>query len=161
MIYESEDDILKVENPSVIIHQVNCLGYCSTGLMKRIADQYPSLFNEYHSLCGWFKDYKHQHEMLGTIQALPFPNSNNILCNAFSQKFFTDTRYEVDLDAWDLIMRKVIAQTNAKYKRDHVLYEFHCPMKIGVGMKQHEIDNLKDIVEEHFANNPIKWFYHI
>lgn len=34
-------------------------------------------------------------------------------------------------------------------------------MKIGVGMKQHEIDSLRDIVEEHFAHNPIKWFYHI
>ena len=47
--------------------------------------------------------------MLGTIQALPFPNSRNILCNAFSQKFYTDTRYEADLDAWDMILRKVIA----------------------------------------------------
>lgn len=161
MILESTDDIFKVENPSVIIHQVNCLGYGSTGLMARVANLWPELFKEYHSLCGWFKDYKAQEEMFGTIQALPIPKTNMILCNAFSQKFFSDTRYAIVPDAWDMILRKVVLQTKANFKRTGILHEFHCPSKIGIGMKPEEIEELKDIVAEHFATSRIKWVYHV
>lgn len=123
--------------------------------------EYPSLFNEYHQLCGWFKDYKHQDEMMGTIQALKFPNSDNILCNAFSQRFFSDTKYEALPDKWEQILRKVIVQTRNNFKRTGILYEFHCPDKIGIGMKPEEIDALKDLVHTYFNDIEIKFIYHI
>ena len=42
----------------------------------------------------------------------------------------------------------------------NVLYELHCPAKIGIGMKSEEIDELKEIVSHYFENSPIKWVYH-
>lgn len=131
------------------------------GIMARVAKLWPSLFDEYHKLCGWFKDYHKQNEMLGTIQALPIPGTKLILCNAFSQKFYSDTKYEALPDMWEKILRKVIASTQANYERTGTLHEFHCPAKIGVGMKSEEIDELKAVVDQYFADSKIKWVYHI
>ena len=161
MINESTEDILNPVYPSVILHQVNCLGFGSLGLMARIAKEYPALFNEYHKLCGWFKDYKLQDEMLGSIQGLKIPNSKNILCNAFSQKFYSDTKYEAMPDMWEKCLRKVISQIKANYKATGIMYEIHCPDKIGIGMKPEEIDSLKAVVNELFSDNDINFVYHI
>lgn len=161
MIQETAKDIFSVEAPSVIIHQVNCLGYGSIGLMNQVMKKWPSVFKQYHDLCGWFKDYKIQEEMFGTIQALPIPGTKMILCNAFSQKFYSDTKYESLPDEWERIIRKVISQTHKNFKNTGVLHEFHCPNKIGIGMKPEEIDELKDIVKMYFENSDISWTYHI
>ena len=160
MIDTTTDDILKCKNPSVVLQQVNCLGYGSIGLMNRIMKEYPSLFKEYHELCGWFKDFKLQEEMFGTIQALPFPDSKNILCNAFSQKFYSDTRYESLPEEWEIILRKIVSQTEANFQRTGIMYEIHCPAKIGVCMKPEEIEALRDLVEEYFAESKIPFIYH-
>ena len=161
MINETFSDILNTQNPSIIINQVNALGYGAIGLMGKIRKSYPSMFNEYHKLCGWFKDYKKQEELFGTFQAIEFPNSKNILCNAFSQRFYTDTKYEAIPDKWEMILRKIISQIKSNFKNTGILYEIHCPNKIGVGMKPEEIDSLKEIVEEYFKDNVIIWTYHI
>ena len=161
MISETVEDIFKVDVPAVVIHQVNCLGYGTHGIMARVAKQWPELFKQYHSLCGWFKDYNTQNEILGSIQALSIPGTKLILCNAFSQKFYSSTKYQSLPKEWEKIIRKVIAQTKAKYKMTNVLYELHCPAKIGIGMKYEEIDELKEIVSHYFENSPIKWVYHI
>lgn len=161
MILDTVQDIFTCTAPSVIIHQVNCLGYGSMGIMARVIKLWPSLFSEYHQLCGWFKDYHKQNDLLGSMQALPIPKTKMILCNAFSQKFYSDTKYESLPDMWNKILRKAIAQTKANFKKTGILYEFHCPNKIGVGMKPNEIDALKDVVTEHFTDSAIKWVYHI
>ena len=161
MILESTEHIFSTKTPAVVIHQVNCLGYGSQGLMKQVIKYWPDLFKEYHSLCMWFKDYKLQEEMLGSIQALPIPKTNLILCNAFSQKFYSDTKYAIVPDAWEKILRKVIGQTERNYKATNVLHEFHCPAKIGIGMNPEEINTLKEIVNQYFENSEIKWVYHI
>jgi hypothetical protein len=67
------------------------------------------MFDEYHKLCGWFKDYKLQEELFGMFQGLKFPDSNNILCNAFTQAFLSDTKYVVIFDAWEKVCRKIIS----------------------------------------------------
>ena len=144
----------------MILNQVNTLGYGSVGLMNRIMKLYPSMFDEYHELCGWFKDYKHQDELIGRFQAIPFPNSKHILCNAFSQRFFSDTKFEIIVDAWEKIIRKVISQIRKNYKKTGILYEIHCPFKIGVGMKADEIQLLKDVIDTYFTDSDIKFFYH-
>ena len=122
---------------------------------------YHSLFDEYHSLCGWFKDYNHQDELFGCFQALPIPGTKSILCNAFSQRFYSDTKYEIVPEAWEKVLRKVISQNKANYKKTGVLHEFHCPFKIGIGMKPFEIDALKEIVDLYFKDSEMKWIYHI
>lgn len=161
MISDTAENILNVQAPSLILHQVNALGYGSMGLMNKVMKLYPSMFNEYHKLCKWFNDSKHQEELLGEIQSLPFPGSKNILCNAFSQRFFSDTRYQIDLDAWEKILRKVVTQIKSNYKSTGVLYEVHCPNKIGIGMKPEEIASLKEVVDDFFADSEIKFVYHI
>lgn len=161
MILETAESIFNVQVPAVVVHQVNCLGYGSIGLMNQVMKRWPSLFKEYHDLCMWFKDYHKQDEMLGTIQALPIPKTSLILCNAFSQKFYSDTKYAIVPEAWDKILRKIIAQTEANFKRTGILHEMHCPAKIGIGMKPEEIDELKEIVKQHFQDSTIKWVYHL
>ena len=161
MITDTTDDIFSVQAPSLILHQVNCLGYGSIGIMNRVMKTWPSLFKEYHDLCGWFKDYKHQEELLGLIQSLPIPGTNLILCNAFSQRFFSDTKYEVDFEAWEKILRKVMTQVHSNQKNTGILYEVHCPNKIGISMKPEEIETLKELVDAYFQDSDITWTYHI
>lgn len=131
------------------------------GLMNRIMKTYPALFDEYHKLCGWFKDYKLQDDMLGNIQGLKIPGTKNILCNAFSQKFYSDTKYEALPEMWEKCLRKVISQTKANFKATGTLYEIHCPAKIGIGMTPEEIDALKAVVDELFTTSEIAFVYHI
>lgn len=118
------------------------------------------MFNEYHKLCGWFKDYKYQDELIGHMQAIKFPDSKNILCNAFSQRFFSDVKYEIVTEAWEKIMKMVIHQINSHAKKTGILYEIHAPFKLGVGMKADEIQILKDIIEKLFSENNINFVYH-
>ena len=158
---DTTNSILDIENPSIILHQVNTLGYGTSGLMNRIMKLYPSMFTEYHNLCGWFKDYKRQDEIFGTFQAIKFPNSKNILCNGFSQRFFTDTKYESIPEEWEKIVRKVISQIRQNQKESGILYEVHVPFKVGIGMKADEIDALKDILANYFTDSDIKLTYHI
>lgn len=84
--------------------------------MKKIRLNYPSLFNTYLELCNWHKDPKIQYEILGTIQALPFPDSKNILCNAFTQKYLSNTKFCVDFDSWHVVCKKIIVQTQKNFK---------------------------------------------
>ena len=139
---------------------MNALGYGSIGLMNRIMKLYPSMFDEYHKLCGWFKDYKHQDELIGHMQAIKFPNSRNILCNAFSQRFFSDIKYEVDVIAWEKIIRMIVNQIKSNAKKTGILYEIHAPFKLGIGMKVDEIQLLKDVVDSYFNENDINFVYH-
>ena len=140
---------------------MNALGHGSLGISARIRKFYPNMFDEYHKLCGWFKDYKLQEEIIGMFQGLPFPDSSNILCNAFGQRFLSDTKYVIDFDAWEKICRKMISQIQANNKSTGILYEIHCPYKIGHGMKPEEVDRVKEIIEEYFADSDIKFVYHI
>lgn len=119
------------------------------------------MFNEYHSLCKWHKEYEQQFELLGRMQALPFPNSSLILCNAFAQKWNTNTKYSVDLDAWELILKKIIMQIKAKAKETGIRYEIHCNYGIGSGMKPVEVEAVHELFESYFNDNDIKLIYHI
>lgn len=76
MITETYEDIFKLKKPSVIINQASALGHSAVGIMKHIRLNYPDVFKEFYNLCYWHKqEYKHQFELLGTIQALPLPNT--------------------------------------------------------------------------------------
>lgn len=162
MIQESVDDIFDTQNPSIILHQVNTLGFGSTGLMLKVRRTYPELFQKYHEFCGWFKDYKHQEEVIGSFYAYPIPNTYNILCNAFTQRFITDTKYEVDFDAWALVLKKIANQIHRYANANNgMLYEIHAPSKLGVGMKAEEIDAIKSIISEFFDESDITFTYHL
>ena len=140
---------------------MNALGHGSMGLLGRLRKDYSDMFNQYHELCGWFNDDKHQEEILGMFQGIRFPGSKNILCNAFTQRFFSDTKYGIDIDSWEKIIRKVIAQIKAHEKETGVKYEIHCPYRIGYGMKSDEIDDVKNMIEEYFADSDIEFVYHL
>ena len=161
MIQESVDDIFDLQNPSIILHQTNALGFGSTGLMLKVRNTYPSLFQEYHKLCGWFKSYKYQEQIIGMFQALPIPNTKNILCNAFAQRFITETKYEVDYDAWNVLLKKICRQIQGYAKKTGILYEIHAPSKVGIGMKPDEILAIKDIILSFFEESPIVFTYHL
>lgn len=92
---------------------------------------------------------------------MKFPKSDNILCNAFGQRFLTETKYSVDLRAWDTICRRLISQITSNANKTGVLYEIHMPNKIGYGMKPEEIDSIKDTIESYFKDSDISLTYHI
>ena len=119
------------------------------------------MFDEYHKLCGWFKDSVHQEELIGKIQALKFPNSSNILCNLFGQRFLSDTKYTIDLKAWDKMCRSMIKQIAANRDNTGILYEVHMPNKIGFGMKPEEIESIKEMLFNYFNDSEISLVYHI
>ena len=54
-----------------------------------------------------------------------------------------------------------MTQIKSNYKSTGVLYEVHCPNKIGIGMKPEEISSLKEVVDDFFADSEIKFVYHI
>lgn len=161
MITETTDDIFACRKPSVILNQVNCLGYVSAGLMGRVVKRWPALFREYHELCGWFKGYKPQHGLLGMMQALKVPGTRMILCNAFSQKYYSDTKYEALPGKWEEVLRKIAKQVEANFKATGVMHEIHCPAKIGPGLKPEETASLREAVERVFGRSEIPFIYHI
>lgn len=130
--------------------------------MKYIRTNYPDIFKEYVSLCNWHKqDYNHQFELLGTIQAFPLPNTKIILCNVFTQKYLTDTKFEVDLDAWHTVCRKIINQTKKNIKATGVIHEMHCPYNIGPGMRSEMVEEVHKVIEYYFADSEIPFIFHI
>lgn len=84
------------------------------------------------------------------------------MCNAFTQRFITDTKYEVDFDAWNLVLKKIANQIHRHANANNgLLYEIHAPSKLGVGMKPEEIDAIKDIISGFFNESDIIFTYHL
>ena len=90
-----------------------------------------------------------------------FKDTSNILLNIFSQRFLTDTKYEVDIAAWETALTKLIAQTFDYRKKAHVLYEVHAPNKLGYWISPIELAEMKKVVDKLFSDSEIKFIYHV
>ena len=168
MVFETTRDIIDgVPRNSMILVQTNSLGYGTSGVLQRISREYPSMFNEYHSFCGWFKDRQHQEEIIGSTMALKFPakdkNAGKIVACCFALKWITQTKNELCLGAWEKIARKVASQTIANYKATGTMYQIHIPKKIGVGLIESEQDEVRKILEFEFKTNhpEVDLYYHV
>lgn len=168
MTYETSRDIL-AETPanSLILVQTSTLGYATSGVMQRIARDYPAMFKEFKDFCGWFKDFKHQDEVLGTTMPLKFPpkdpNFGKIIACCFTLKWLTSSRAELKLDAWERVARKVASQTLANYKTSGAMYEVHIPAKISPGLRGFEQEQVKEILDKTFTKDypEVNLWYHI
>ena len=167
MTYETSKDILE-ETPanSLILVQTSTLGYATSGVMQRIARSYPTMFKEFKEFCSWFKDFRHQDEVIGTTMALKFPpkdpNFGKIIACCFTLKWLTSSRAELELDAWEKVARKVASQTLANYKTSGTMYEIHIPAKIGSNLKDVEQEQVKEILNKTFTKDypEVNLWYH-
>lgn len=168
MVFDTTKDIInEVPRNSMILVQTNSLGYSIGGVLQRISREYPSMFNEFHSFCGWFKDKKHQEEILGSIMALKFPekdkNFGKIIACCFALRWITPTKNELCLDAWEKIARKIATQTIANNKATGIMYQIHIPKKIGVGLTEIEQEEVRDVLTEVFKEKypEVDLWYHL
>lgn len=125
--FETTRDIIDgVLRNSMILVQTNSLEYRTNSVLQRISREYPSMFNEYHSFCGWFKDKRHQEEIIGSTMALRFPdkdkNAEKIIACCFALRWIAPTKSELCLDAWKKIARKIATQMIANYKATRSMY---------------------------------------
>lgn len=97
-IFESGADI--------IIHQVNCQGFMSTGVAEQVRLKYPEVYIAYKYKC--FRSKKEdKSDLLGTIQAV-YINDTQQIVNLFAQKNFGyDGRCYTDYKALRSCLRKV------------------------------------------------------
>lgn len=168
MIFETTNDIIDgVSKNSMILVQTNSLGYGTSGILQRLSREYPDMFNEYHKFCGWFKDKKHQEEILGSIMPLRFPekdkNSGKIIICCFALKWITQTKNELCLEAWEKIIQKVASQTIANFKATGTMYQIHIPKKIGIGLNESEQEEVRDIFDFMFKTKhpEVDLWYHL
>ena len=168
MIFETTKDIIDdVPRNSMILVQTNSLGFGTHGVLQRILREYPSMFNEYHSFCGWFKDRQHQEEIIGSTMALRFPdkdkNAGKIIACCFALRWITPTKSELCLDAWKKIARKIATQTIANHKATGTMYQIHIPKKIGVGLMEIEQEEVRDALAEVFRDKypEVDLWYHL
>lgn len=168
MIFETTNDIIDgVPKNSMILVQTNSLGYGTSGVLQRLSREYSDMFNEYHRFCGWFKDKKHQEEILGSTMPLRFPekdkNFGKIVVCCFALRWITQTKSELCLDAWEKIASKIARQTVANHKATGTMYQIHIPKKIGVGLIESEQDEVRKILEFEFKTNhpEVDLYYHV
>lgn len=168
MVFETTKDIIDdVPRTSMILVQTNTLGYGTHGVLQRLSQEYKSMFNEYREFCGWFRDKKHQEEIIGSTMSLKFPakdkNAGKIVACCFTLKWITTTKSELRLDAWRKIARKITTQTIANHKATGVVYQIHIPKKIGVGLSEFEQEEVRNILDEEFKiNHPeVDLWYHL
>lgn len=115
MIYDSDKNIVKdIEDYSVILHQVNTKGTLQQGIGNVINKTFSGWYDDYHSYCGWFDkdrswDHKdHSVEIIGSFHRYQIDGKNIIICSAFGQRGSGKEFAEIDLDAWDKILTKII-----------------------------------------------------
>lgn len=161
MIEKTVTDIFSssIEN-SVIFLNANTLGFGATGLFRRLRLEFPNIFDDYHQYCVLFKDKRLQEECIGKFYAIPFQN-NSVICFSFGQRFFSETKYELDIEAFETNLRKVAKQIKTHAQQTGVLNDLHIPYKIGNGMSPEEVEKAHQIIEQIFDDSPIKVIYHI
>lgn len=161
MIEKTITDIFssQIEN-SIIFLNTNTLGFGATGLFKRLRLEFPDVFNDYHQYCVLFKDKRLQEECIGKFYAIPF-QKKSIICFSFGQRFRSETKYELDFEAFESNLRKVSKQIKAHAQQTGILNDLHIPYKIGNGMSPDEVEKAHEIIEMIFCNSPIKVIYHV
>lgn len=161
MIEKTGNDIFKsTEKNSVLFLNTNTLGFGATGIFRRLRLEFPETFNEYHNHCLPFRDKKLQEECIGRFFAIPFQNSS-VICFSFGQRFFSETKYALDVEAFKGNVRKVKKQIMFHAKQTGKLDELHIPYRIGNGMTPEEVEVARSIIEEEFIDSPIHVVFHV
>lgn len=154
MIYETENNILRdIDDCSVIMHQVNCSGVLQPGIAMSICKQYPSWYQDYHGYCKWFAD-GHEDEILGTFHRhQPDPKRDVLICSVFAQMRGGKYATEVDLDAWEKVLKKVKYQTARAIRTTGKNWTIHVMRNIGSSSKSIQNEELMDLFNEIFGND--------
>lgn len=169
MVFETTSDIFGgVPSSSLILVQTNVLGYGASGLLLKIAREYPDKMKEFREFCGWFKDYKKQEEIIGTTFNMRFEdkqdtaNFGKIIACCFTLKWLTHSRNELRLDAWEKIAKKVAKQTAANFKATGTMYQVHIPAKIGSNLSEDEVKQVHEILDHVFKTEypNVDLYYH-
>lgn len=159
MIYEVEESILSnLPKQSVILNQCNNKGWIGNGISSKIHSKYPQAFNDYHEYCRWFLD-GHEHEILGTW-ARTRVNENLIICNAITQNITNKSKYELDYDSWNNILKKIELQTkkiNSKYGNK---WTIHILNKFSKNSDDENSIAIHHLIETYFKNSQVDIVFH-
>ena len=154
MIYDSDKHILKdAEDYQVILHLVSTKGIMPQGVGMAISKQFPQWYQEYRGYCGWFtKDgamnfsgKDHTDEIIGSWHRYQVPERNIIICSAFGQHGGGKEYVQIDLDAWDKILRKLVNQTKYVNQKQNNKWTIHIPSNIGIVGKEGDNTELMEL----------------
>ena len=118
-------DILTPANkPTIVCHQVNCMGIMGAGLANQIRDTYPSVYQHYHTKC----EAEHNDiGMLGKIQLVPLPKDFSSIANLFGQyRYAQKTNYDAIRSSLNKLASVMLATGSQAIVR--------IPYKMGCGL---------------------------
>jgi hypothetical protein len=127
------DDLLYIES-GAIGHQVNCQGVMNAGLVKKIRERYPIVFEKYKELVTAHAVRDEKKALLGVVQPVRVSESL-IVYNLFGQFSYGRQEVHTDYDALTTIACKL---------RDRGV-QIHLPKRMGCGLGGGDWTRVQDI----------------
>lgn len=159
MIKEVETGLFnEIADNSILLHQANCFGYITPGIVQRLAKNYPEWFKEYHDICRWFKD-GYENELLGSFYSKKV-SPNLIVCSAFAQLGTTKYLQKTDYDAWDKILRKIHHQMTYQNSTTGKKWTLHATNGIGHSKQYGSWEEMFDLFERYFKDSEVDLYIH-
>lgn len=144
----------------VVLNLTNALGFASGYVNGGLARAFPEAFREYRELCGWHRGPKLQERLMGKFQGIAL-NEGMTLCNAFAQRYLTETRFENDLEAWKGILERVRRQVLAKQRETGRRTTVRVPYRMAAGMQRDEQALFREALEACFADADVEISYRV
>lgn len=92
--------------PTVVCHQVNCMGVMGAGLAKQIKDRFPEVFRVYKERCSIWR--QNPQANLGHVQFCSALGSDGyIIANIFGQLYYGTGQRRTDYSALRAGLRRV------------------------------------------------------
>ncbi len=92
--------------PTIVCHQVNCMGVMGAGLAKQIKDRFPDVFSIYKERCSICR--QNPQANLGHVQFCVTPDGNGyIIANIFGQLYYGAGKRQTDYGALRDGLRRV------------------------------------------------------
>lgn len=134
--------------PTIICHQVNCMGVMGAGLAKQIRDTYPSVYQHYRIKC-----YSEHNDigMLGKIQLVPLTKDFSGIANLFGQYQYGRNQQQTNYDALRTSLNKLANVMLATGSQATV----RIPYKMGCGLAGGKWDIVLNIIHETLCKHDI------
>lgn len=92
--------------PTVVCHQVNCMGVMGAGLAKQIKDRFPDVFKIYKERCSIWRNNPQAN--LGHVQFCATPDGNGyVVANIFGQMSYGTDKRQTSYGALRAGLRRV------------------------------------------------------
>lgn len=133
MIEFIDTDILNLPNYGILLHQFNCCGELTNGLLSRISKKFPGWYDDIRKYTKWW-EHARRSELLGSTHNFRVNSGKNIICSAFTQVRPPNAQaaqQDTDYNAWSRVFKKVEYQTRYQNGSNIQKWTVHIPDGLG------------------------------